>query len=147
MTDITQFLTARLDDDEAYAREASTDGTGQWRNPSTGVIDFEIADFGLQAFDDGRIAAHIARHDPARVLAEVAAKRERLRLYIKAKEALAEVLKNPPPEETPTNMNSYRRERRNIERTAQRFTAFATCVQLDAQVYADHPDYNPEWAQ
>lgn len=80
--DLIEFLKARLDEDEAAARRATP---GPWVSESSGptgpvVMDAESRDARdhvarcphfLAAFD----AEHIARHDPARVLADVAAKR------------------------------------------------------------------------
>jgi hypothetical protein len=66
--DLTTFLRARLDEDEAVALAVKGhsvfDGTGivTGRNESVVV--------------GSHVATHIARHDPARVLAEVEAKRQ-----------------------------------------------------------------------
>lgn len=91
--ELVDFLRARLDEDEAAARAATP---GAWRyNPDkhhhiVGTPLFEEAVFagppgvdavcvaGTGKTDDPqsmRDAEHIARHDPARVLAEVEAKR------------------------------------------------------------------------
>ena len=78
-TDLIAFLRARLDEDEWSARHAFADhnsATPNWCEPTTGVVDTGgpgIED--LIAIGDGPIARHVARHDPARVLAEVDAKR------------------------------------------------------------------------
>lgn len=93
MTTLIEFLTARLAEDEATARAATA---GPWRyNPGKHyrrewTVEFEESVFAgptgdsatsialtgesddLQSMAD---AAHIAHHDPARVLREVAAKR------------------------------------------------------------------------
>jgi hypothetical protein len=53
---LSEFLTARLDEDEQIARAINGDKWG-WPGARSGF------------------AAHVARHDPARVLREVAAKR------------------------------------------------------------------------
>ncbi len=60
--DLVTWLRAQLDDDERVAREAVqwSEGAAEWANP--GEPDWE----------------HIARHGPARVLAEVDAKRRLL---------------------------------------------------------------------
>ncbi|WP_432091049.1 DUF6221 family protein [Streptomyces sp. NRRL F-5630] len=69
------FLRARLDEDEAAARAAkpgpwSADGGAVYGiHPTDGVVDYSES------------AAHIARHDPARVLAEVEVKRALLELH------------------------------------------------------------------
>lgn len=77
--DLVAFLRGRLDDDEAAARgcespppwSAATHGSDSWI-----VTD---ADGDPLIYDEGTPslaeAAHIARHDPARVLREVEAKR------------------------------------------------------------------------
>jgi len=64
MDDLAAFITARLDEDEALASRAAKTPTAngpdaEW-NPG---LPFDV------------ISEHIARHDPARVLREVAAKR------------------------------------------------------------------------
>jgi hypothetical protein len=74
--DLMQFLRARLDEDAAVARKAASrqQGGGDWT----------FADMAVRAGDDAPVVrhtwvdegAHIARHDPTRVLAEVDAKRE-----------------------------------------------------------------------
>lgn len=67
-------------------------------------------------------AEHIVRHDPARVLAEVEAKRELLADYERFVAERRRMMGgwDSYPEPSPV------------------LTAFAT-------VYADHPDYRPEW--
>jgi hypothetical protein len=60
MDDLTAFINARLDEDEAAAKKAIELGAGVW----------SLAPH-----------FHTARHSPARVLREVAAKRAILRLY------------------------------------------------------------------
>ena len=88
MSDLTAFLSARLDEDEAAAKAAaSTDHTtlfskpdmfaAEWRSHDSAVM--VESDAGPVVYDEGvptvAQAAHIARHDPARVLREVVAKR------------------------------------------------------------------------
>lgn len=77
MTDIVEFIRARLDEDERIARAA---GAGPWRyrdHPADRALVVDAAgevvvyDEGWPSEDQGR---HMARHDPARVLREVAAK-------------------------------------------------------------------------
>jgi hypothetical protein len=73
---LTEFLTARLDEDEAVARKASHQKVagpfhGDWRADS----------LALSVVADREDRRHIARHDPARVLAEVAAKRAIVELH------------------------------------------------------------------
>jgi hypothetical protein len=120
---ITEFMEARIAEDEAMARAAIRHGDGAWRagdepDPEGDVYD-ERAIYGddLHIYDEGghdeNHAAHIARHDPARVLAECKAKRA----------VLAEIKRyrwdeDPPP----------------------------IITRALAAVHADHPDYRQEWA-
>jgi Family of unknown function (DUF6221) len=62
---LAAFYAARLDDDEAAAKAAAASGPWYWAEPRTYP----------QRIARAEEAAHIARHDPARVLREVAAKR------------------------------------------------------------------------
>lgn len=76
--DLVAFLRARLDDDERIA--AAVDST-PWRQGEHGSPEWDhhlvYVDDDVRIFHDltEEEAAHVARHDPARVLAEVAAKR------------------------------------------------------------------------
>lgn len=84
---LVTFLRARLDEDEAVARDLPP----RWFVGERGwVLDAEEIDPHAEDEQHDSIAqamvtpaaAHIARHDPARVLAEVAAKRAILRLHV-----------------------------------------------------------------
>ena len=70
-----------------------------------------------------RPAQHFARHDPARVLREVEAKRKRLAEY----EAVLEEIDPDEPDDR-----------------VLRSTAYAM-IRYDAEVYSDHPDYDTAW--
>jgi hypothetical protein len=78
---LVEFLRARLDDEEATARAAAADHALDWRPGSFeswvfGVRSRKPIATGPQNLGLGvATAAHIARWDPARVLAEVAARR------------------------------------------------------------------------
>lgn len=72
MDELVAWYRACLDDDERAAKEATP---GRWAPSGHSVItsdDIEIADVPR---DD---ATHIARHDPAAVLADIAAKKKLL---------------------------------------------------------------------
>lgn len=88
MDDLVTWLRAQLDDDERIAR-AFADETGsdslRWHRPDPqqpGLI--RDGSGTVVTYDEGVLTAeqaeHIARHDPARVLTEVDAKRLRLDL-------------------------------------------------------------------
>lgn len=68
--ELVQFLRDRLNEDEQTARACA--GNGEWAAK-------DIAIYGADLSPEVR--AHMARHDPARALAEVAAKREILSLH------------------------------------------------------------------
>jgi hypothetical protein len=82
---IVEFLLARLQEDDDTARAATA---GPWHDDGGCVsnADYQITDYGAYTQANGEPeeweerqqradSAHIARHDPARVLREVAAKR------------------------------------------------------------------------
>ena len=87
--DLTAFLSARLDEDEAVAKAAASAAGPRWHHElywpddggdATAVI-FSAAGAPLADTlhrEDEEMAAHIARHDPARVLRDVEAKRRLL---------------------------------------------------------------------
>lgn len=127
--DIVAFLTARLDEDERLARAATA---GPWT-----VDDEEYAEtiygadhtavvaggrWGGEAsvFESTEDARHIARHDPPRVLREVAAKRKLV--------------------------NSLTAITGGDWIDAGEPVVADLALRGLAATYADHPDYNPAWA-
>lgn len=77
MTDLVTWYLAQLDAEEAAARaaqEALPEGRWWVDGPAQASSKFWVYATG-EKFQHEATAAHIARHDPARVLAEVAAKR------------------------------------------------------------------------
>ena len=133
MDDLVAFLRARLDEDEAAAKAAAKTTAAQWRPDGHWVL-YEHPDDSTQAvalnedFDREPIA-HIARHDPARVLAEVAAKRAILARHHPQDHALHGRLCAWC---SSTSVSLYQKwpcpDARDL-----------------AAVYASHPDYRPEW--
>ena len=125
MDDLVAFLTAMLDADEVAAKGAAVpndeNGGGEiWEVSPAGGVD---GAHGPVYFHDGGIPtaeqdAHIARHDPARVLAEVAAKRA----------ILAEF-----------------EEARGLHSRRDEVAALYFSLRQLAAVYATHPAYRPEW--
>lgn len=133
--DLVAFLTARLDEDEAYARQiidAPDCGyQAKWRLPSSAVVSVgDEADWDLLA-GDSRLAAHIARWDPNRVLAEVAAKRAIVDRYM----AIVE----DPQDAAGSSPTSWHYAGRRDE--------LADVLLALARPYANHPDFDPEWNQ
>ncbi|WP_128977268.1 DUF6221 family protein [Streptomyces roseicoloratus] len=120
--DLVEFLTARLDEDERTARGVLWDGSGnelQWSLPFSATIQV-----GTELFttDDGAVAEHIARHDPARVLAEVDAKRRILADY-----------------------ERFVAERRRMMGGWDSYPEVSPILAALALPYADHPDYDEAW--
>lgn len=84
MTALTEFLLERIAEDEAVALRRKGTGFFKYdRKPHTnkmgGSISYWLDDWQGQAFID--VTEHIARHDPARVLAECEAKRAIVELH------------------------------------------------------------------
>ncbi|MCX4540485.1 DUF6221 family protein [Streptomyces sp. NBC_01565] len=127
MDDLVQFLRARLDEDEQTARAATP---GPWAVDGGSVYVGRPIN---EVVDYSESAAHIARHDPARVLAEVDAKRQMLDIHAA------------------------------MDSKGERITGCTTCswrdymddlwvswpcptLRLMLIPYADHSDYRAEWA-
>lgn len=147
MSDLIAFIQARLDEDEQGAR-AATGGT--WVvGPNFGgrdnrvYVTFEGA--GIDTIGTcviaGQVAnmpgfranaSHIARHDPARVLREVEAKRRLLMLRSNAAGAVAGVWEGTPNRNRVVD-HAY------LEAITDVLTELAT-------VWSDHPDYQAEWS-
>ena len=150
--DLADFLTARLAEDKAAALAATE---GPWAWAATGEKDnsWAVALVGdadeeekmlsghVEAGDgiiidpvceaiNGNLAdgAHIARHDPARVLREVEAKRA---ILARCQMVLA-AFHDPEGVEWP---DVNRRERHHARRT----------IEDMASAYRDHEDYDPAW--
>lgn len=119
MDDIVQFLRARLDEDERTAR-AATDGPWTIRSLGRHDLSTVVKNNELLAQLDGSRAAsnsvHMAVHNPARVLAEVEAKRRRIDLLADA-----------------------------IQRGHDDYDIATELLPLEALPYGDHPDYRNEW--
>ncbi len=150
---LAAFVTARLDEEQRLAEEAArkasprydVDGT-HWRASGEGIYCEELAlAVGAYGYLDDEVAEHIGRHDPARVLADLAAKRKRLALYLEAKAVLEGILKGFRAEETPANFHMHAAQRQKREQAAGRFIAFQTSVKLDAMTWAKHGGFRPEW--
>lgn len=74
--DLVEFLRARLDEDEAAARNVDEHGPFTVYPGDGAYLLYDGTDpVVMVSMPSEPLAFHIARHDPARVLAEVAAKR------------------------------------------------------------------------
>jgi len=126
MSDLTEFLSARIAEDEAVAR-AATQSAKWWDWPlgiegkRGGTVRAHEDPYIAMNLADGD-ATHIARHDPARVLAECEAKRQIVSTMQSAIDG---------------GWQSQSRE--EIEFVATRV------LRALASIYTDHPDYRLEW--
>ena len=120
---LDEFLLARIAEDKRVATDAAgDDGQGEWSTD-------DVAGAGP---GHGSVE-HIARHDPARVLAECSAKR---RIVLACREARPEttfVGTHPP------GMADFPTAAHGQHQLA------AVTLALLALPYADHPHYRPEW--
>lgn len=74
MDDLTAFVRARLDEDEAAAQDPARVWPGPWTADRCEVSDSGGVTVVRDEYHWGPMP-HIARHDPARVLRDIAAKR------------------------------------------------------------------------
>lgn len=140
MSNLTEFLLARIAEDEVAAREAITATGAEWvvhrdGMHSPGYVDIAAKGSGewVTLDRDGigstlaPAAEHTARWDPARALAEVEAKRRLVELH------RPEVFEDAPAEAFCTH--------------DQRTSGLWPCptMRLLALPYADHPGYDPAW--
>ena len=151
---LTEFLTARLDEDEDAARRCAEVFPSPWEIADRGwmarIYAATIPDTREDA-DPGDLIVpcvieieptrhhegwlgdqvdHIARHDPARVLADVAAKRE--------------VLATLAGQLDPDAMAGDWSERGMMETAMSDWAEWF--LRALARPHADHPDYDPAWA-
>lgn len=143
MITITEFLTARLGDDEAYAREAAAEFGPDWIEIWSGTVDLTANLPGRQPPDgrhwdahvvtnDARVSCHMVRWDPARALADVAAKR--------AIVAAHETFESRVEAATYTGYDAL-----NYHRDQGTLSALKGTLRYLALPYADHPDYDERW--
>ncbi|MCQ4148696.1 DUF6221 family protein [Rhodococcus qingshengii] len=127
---IVEFLQERLAEDERIAKESCAAG-GQWRmdhNLDVITANGSMTEGGQPGLL-GQYAEHIARQDPARVLREVAAKRAILAEY---------------PAGFDLNINYAVVIVGGREMSAR--PPSPVFVRALAASYADHPEYQADWA-
>ena len=134
MDDLVQFLRARLDEDAALAGAASP---GPWSanaeaDEVLAVDGVTVADgFALSSRQLRATTEHIARHNPARVLAEVEAKRRAVNECAYWNEKLSQEAANPSKYPQPG--------------LGLILDAVNPILRALALAYADHPAYRPAW--
>ncbi|MEU7331399.1 DUF6221 family protein [Streptomyces parvus] len=129
MNDLVQFLRNQYDIEASAAENAAAETGADWHYDSKsgyvlGGRDHDMVATGSQDFLEPSAGAHIARHDPARVLREVEAKRRILavhRPYV------------PEPDQACLGCAG------GIQ------FQFCPVVRLLGLPYADHPEYRDAW--
>ena len=135
----TEFLLARIAEDDAVAREATP---GPWWNESgtvhapypfgrdltagNGGACHPLDAQGGNGRDADADAEHASRHDPARVLAECESKRRIVEEYVGEEWVISQ-----------GHVTDWTQGAQAARETALRFLA---------SVYAAHDDYDPAWA-
>lgn len=138
MEDFVRWLGAQFDEDERIARGADP---GPWKSDSLGRHDQAAIKLGaptstsLIQFDGSRAAAngvHVARHDPARVLREIDAKRRVVAECAYWNEKLSQEAADPPKFPYPC--------------LGEILDAVNPILRALASAYADRPGYREDWA-
>lgn len=128
---LTEFLLARIHDDECLARMAfgdHNDNEPDWFEPFSGVVDMKGEDVLITG--DSGVSRHIVNWSPARVLAECEAKR---RVIDTAEEASGLDLQVD---------GEFRVGQR--DEVAEPYIG-GVILRALAAVYADHRDYDEGW--
>lgn len=134
MGDLIAFLRARLDEDEQVACEAIEEhASSTWFYEYNGCIAEGDGDARSGLTELSRrgdmVGPHIERHDPARVLAEVGAKRTLIDRVVKQIQEDEELIEGEwGAANNPDHVNASTRVLRAL-----------------AAIHADHPDYREEW--
>ncbi|WP_399930095.1 DUF6221 family protein [Streptomyces kanamyceticus] len=124
MDDLVQWYGEQLDEDEAAAQDCVT-RDGRWRAMGESVLGDDNAE--VVSMCDLVDAAHIARHDPARVLREIEAKRQVLAM---AQARIEEAASSDYLVNGPARMA---------------LVVMEPVLKSLASVYADRPGFRPEW--
>lgn len=142
--ELIAFFHARLDEDERWALAASP---GPWSEnaESTEVLAVDgitVADgFALSGNQLRATVAHIARHDPDRVLREVEAKRRILDEHA-SEDGDCSACGRASWEENP---GAYLRDEPEMADVWRPTIWPCRTARLLALPYADHPDYREKW--
>lgn len=150
MDDLIEFLRAEIDEDEQVALAASP---GPWRpnaehDEVLAVDDITVADgFALSGNQLRATVDHIASWDPARVLAEVDAKRKLIERYQAARQRQADnsdkfVLLT---KQRHLDQTEFTRVKTHGWELSGQVAALATAVAVAAMPYADRPGYQEQW--
>ena len=138
------FLEARLDEEETAARACQS--PAPWKAATHPADSWIVTDATGQPviYDEGtpslEEAAHIARHDPARVLRGVEADRALLSALEQARKFSDHMFSSPSPEgAAPGEVPGER------VRAATQVLTLERVVMIRAARFSDHPDYDEAW--
>jgi hypothetical protein len=144
--DLVEWLREQLDEDERIARAAADELEGpelggEWRYDGRSVETVRertMVAVGSQDLMELGVGRHIARHDPARVLREIEAKRRRLERHTPQMNIGVDSDENDPSTYVPAC---------SICQTTVVNPGDWPCEELrdDAAVYADRPGYRAAW--
>jgi hypothetical protein len=142
--DLIQFLRARLDEDYRTATDDGVLAGDTWHvlEPLPGRVTAEVMQIGGPVAKlEHRAAEHMARHDPARVVAEVAAKRQIIELHGHEERSGW----RPDDDDTPGAYGTI--EQACMECGSQDLAVRWPCptIRLLALPYVDHPQYQESW--
>jgi hypothetical protein len=121
---LDEFLLARIAEDQRMAADAAT---------ASGREAWSVEDVPLDGPRERRTAEHVARYDPARILAECTAKRRTVLACRAARPDMAFLGARPQ------GMADFPLTPRDQHQLA------ALTLALLALPYADHHDYLPDW--
>lgn len=146
MDALIAFLNARLAEDEQIARACLDEvgGTfkGEMYHDGSGVADRD--DYPSYPWGSGEAElAFVARHDPARVLREVEAKRETLRLHGRMSITPGHPMFNDAHLTTVPMVICRSCEPEHMFRRAESWPC--RTMRALALAYADHPGYQESW--
>ena len=139
------FLEARLDEDEAGAKACQS--PSPWKTATHPADSWIVTDATGEPviYDEGtpslEEAAHIARHDPARVLRDVEADRALLSALGQARKFSDHMFSSPSPEGAASGEVPGERVR-----AATQVLTLERVVMIRAARFSDHPGYSPAWA-
>ncbi|WP_327671861.1 MULTISPECIES: DUF6221 family protein [unclassified Streptomyces] len=144
MDDLVQWLGAQLDEDERTARAVHPVFL-EWEYDHVVREVRDVANGGEVLHNViPEVGAHVAAHDPARVLSEIDAKRQAVRLYTEAVEGRAAV-RAKMSALMDDDCGEFERLHRQESELIEAEVRLRFVVLWLAQPYADRPGYREEW--
>jgi hypothetical protein len=142
----TEFLLARIYDDECLARTAFADHNGNgpdWSEQWSGAVEMGGDEHELLLCNDSGVSRHIENFDPARVLRECAAKRALITdLTSERHEVVEDCWYTCAAATEERDGGTCCNDSRGEDCDCGRDNRVARRLGTLAAVYADHPDYH-----